>query len=110
MMLMLERILVRDDQAREDAKVSHAKVEQAAERARQVSAHDALQARLQTLQARLQTLHAAKLLTDDEMFAIEDIIADSDESQGAQASALVSLSSKMVADAAFARQLRRKFA
>ena len=97
-----------------------AKVEQAAEarvrsemaeRARQVSAHEALQARLQTLQARLLVLHAAKLLTDDEMFAVEDIIADSDESQDAQqASALVSLSSKMVADAAFARQLRRKFA
>ena len=50
-------------------------------------------------------MHAAKLLTDDEMFAVEDIIADSDESQDAQqASALVSLSSKMVADTAFARQ------
>ena len=69
------------------------------------------QARLEALQARLQIMHAAKLLTDDEMFAVEDIIADSDESQDAQqASALVSLSGKMVADAAFARQLRRKFA
>jgi hypothetical protein len=63
-----------------------------------------------TLQARLETLHAAKLLADDELYAAEDAIADSEDVQDGQMSALIALSAKMASDRAFARQLRRKYA
>ena len=64
---------------------------------------------LVVLQARLDALHEAKLLGDEEVFAVEDIIADCD-AQDDRVSALLSLSAKMAADKAFARQLRRKYA
>ena len=54
-------------------------------------------------------MHAAKLLSDDELFSIEDVIADlevgSDDTRVGQ---LIALSSRMVGDAAFSRQIRRK--
>ena len=47
---------------------------------------------------------------DEELYAIEDLIADSTEEDGGdRVAALISLSRKMVADGAFARQIRRKF-
>ena len=61
------------------------------------------------LQSRLETLHAAKLLADEELYAVEDIIAEEDDADG-RVTALITLSGKMVADGAFARQLRRKYA
>ena len=64
---------------------------------------------LVALQARLDALHQAKLLGDEEVFAVEDIIADCD-AQDDRVSALLSLSAKMATDKAFARQLRRKYA
>eukprot|EP01045_Picozoa_sp_COSAG04_P004169 COSAG04_NODE_177_length_21403_cov_37.154807_10_plen_116_part_00 len=64
---------------------------------------------LVALQARLDALHQAKLLGDEEVFVVEDIIADCDAHDD-QVSALLSLSAKMVTDKAFARQLRRKYA
>ena len=64
------------------------------------------------LQARLEALSAAKLLTDDELFAVEDVIADSTGSGEAsgddQVTMLLALSARMAMDSAFARQLRRK--
>ena len=66
------------------------------------------------LQARLEALSAANLLSDDERDAIEDIIADasSDGSNTGDSEDVVfeilALSGKMVADRAFARQLRRR--
>jgi hypothetical protein len=85
---------------------------------------------LAALQARIEGLHAAKLLTDDELFVVEDIVADYVEltmsatdrlitkdmiyampnaSVARQLDKLVGLSTAMVGEAAFARQLRRKF-
>ena len=63
------------------------------------------------LQVRLEFLHAAKLLADEELFALEDVIADADEELDAddRVVRMVGLSARMVADAAFSRQLRRKF-
>ena len=80
--------------------------------------NDAVEAKMQAvrvrdqqllaLQSRLESLHAAKLLADEELFAVEDIIADCD-AEDDRVSALVALSGKMAADKAFARQLRRKY-
>ena len=62
------------------------------------------------LQVRLEALHSAQLLTDVELDAVEDIIADSnDASSNDHVSALLALSAKMPRDRAFARQLVRKF-
>ena len=62
------------------------------------------------LQVRLEALHSAQLLTDVELDAVEDIIADSnDASEDDHVSALLALSAKMPRDKAFARQLVRKF-
>ena len=81
------------------------------------------------LQARLESLHAAKILSDEELYALEDAIADDAEAalgEGAKGGAqeeeqeeeeavqggvsrMVALSSRMAGDAAFGRQLRRKF-
>ena len=62
------------------------------------------------LQARLEALSAAKLLTDDELFAVEDVIGDSsgEASGDDQVTMLLALSARMATDSAFARQLRRK--
>lgn len=63
------------------------------------------------LQTRLETLHAKVLLSDEELYALEDAIADAlevadDDDRVAQ---MVALSGRMAADASFSRQLRRKF-
>ena len=62
------------------------------------------------LQARLEALSAAKLLTDDELFAVEDVVGDSsvEASGDDQVAMLLALSARMASDSAFARQLRRK--
>jgi hypothetical protein len=64
---------------------------------------------LAALQSRIEAMHAAKLLSDDELFSIEDVIADlevgSDDTRLGQ---LITLSSRMAGDAAFSRQIRRK--
>ena len=61
------------------------------------------------LQARLEALHAAKLLSDEELYAVWDAIADSEEAaEDDRVPRLISLSGKMASDRAFARQLQRK--
>ena len=77
---------------------------------------------LELLQTRLDALHQAKLLTDDEIAALEDCVADYIECRsslnpaaaeiGATAETLkkmVGLSEGMGKDRMLARQLRRKF-
>ena len=85
---------------------------------------------LAALQARIEGLHVTKLLTDDELFALEDLIADYVEltmsvtdhiitrdmiysmptvAVASKLDKLVGLSAAMAGDAAFARQARRKF-
>ena len=75
--------------------------------------------------ARLEALHAAQLLSDDELFALEDCVADFIEAQASyeivtmeavnanraidRVHKLVALGEGMPRDAMFARQLRRKF-
>jgi len=78
---------------------------------------------LEALQARLDALHQAKLLTDDEVFKLEDCVADFIEcssSLSASSAELVAaaekvrklagLSERVARDGMLARQLRRKFA
>ena len=75
--------------------------------------------------ARLEALHAAQLLSDEELFALEDCMADFIEAQASydvvtmeavnanraigRVHKLVALGEGMPSDAMFARQLRRKF-
>lgn len=77
------------------------------------------QTQIATLQSRVQALHAAQLLGDEELYRLEDIIVDGgcdidDGAAGGEGGSrvvaqMVALSGRMVADGAFARQLRRKF-
>lgn len=84
------------------------------------------QHRLAALQARIEALHTAKLLGEDETCALEDMIADfiefkaslvgvvtldtmSGNENAVKLLKLVMLSEHIAADAAFARQARRKY-
>ena len=80
---------------------------------------------LAVLQTRLEVLHASELLSDDELGAVEDCLADFFEaSAGCEhmtmemvsmnravgaALKLIALSEGMTKDAMFARQVKRKF-
>ena len=80
---------------------------------------------VQALTARLEAMHAAKMLSDDELFAVEDCVADFVEAKAScevvtmetvntvravgKAHKLVALGEAMPGDGMFARQLRRKF-
>ena len=81
---------------------------------------------LSALQARLGAIHGAKLLSDEELHVLEDLVADYVELEASLAVAitinaaqlsetvgkllkLVALSERMAADTAFARQVRRKY-
>ena len=83
--------------------------------------------RLAALQARIDALHQAKLLGDDELYALEDLVADYVELESSMGVALtletiranenaskllklVGLSEHIAADSAFSRQARRKYA
>ena len=76
------------------------------------------QTQIAALQLRVQAMHAAQLLTDDELYSLEDIIADGCESAAdgeegddrVTVGKMIALSERMAADGAFSRQLRRKFA
>ena len=58
---------------------------------------------------RRDTLHATKLLADEDLYAVEDAIADSEEgAEDDRVPTLLALSGKMASDRAFARQLTRK--
>lgn len=86
--------------------------------------------RLSALQSRLEAMHAAKLLTDDEYFRMDDLVADFLELKassgggvavggeveavaegtevGGRLLKLMALSEGIAADGSFARQARRK--
>lgn len=77
---------------------------------------------LEALQARLDALHQAKLLTDDEVFKLEDCVAEFIECRSSltvaaaqmgaaaeQVKKLVGLSEGVAKDGMLARQLRRRF-
>ena len=72
---------------------------------------------LAVLQARLEGLHTRAMLTDEELYKLEDLIEDSLGEEGGAGgeggqlvAKLVALSERTPGDAALARQLRRKFA
>ena len=90
------------------------------------------EAELVALQARLEDIHASKLLTDDELHGVEDLLADWTEVEasmveqvvtevmlyasagltfavGVKVHKLIKISVVTPGDAAFARQVRRKF-
>lgn len=77
------------------------------------------------LQARLESLHASKLLSQEELYQLEDAIEDAIEAEraagddagtdgggggggGGQVASLIALSERQGSDAGFVRQLRRK--
>jgi F0F1-type ATP synthase membrane subunit b/b' len=112
--LHVEAKLEQQQQMKEERAAMEAKIEQ--ERAAMEAKIEQIRSEqgLSALQTRLEALHAAKLLSDDERDIIEDKIADSveggDDSSGDDTvSQMVALSSKMVVDRAFSRQLRRKW-
>lgn len=111
-----ERAAVKADRAEMEAKIEELTTSQEVVSAAQVSA----------LTARLGTLHSTQALSDDELFAVEDCIADFLEIKAnvgvvtmgvvttnhamGKVHKMIALSEGMVDDAMFARQLRRKFA
>jgi predicted ATP-dependent protease len=112
------------DKLREE--VAEAKLQAAVQRVREeMRPQEAISdAQLSALQARLEALAAAQLLSDGELFACEDTLADFAEAKASwalvtmevvHASVVVGRAHKMIAlsegtptDTAFARQLRRK--
>ena len=146
---VVELLLERDQELRSEAKAEKAELEakmqvekaelrkeMAAEKAElreefeakleNLTPKEAISAeRLTALEARLEALHAAQLLTDEELFSLEDCLADyievkascgvlTTETMQTNAAAakllkLIVLSEGLGKDAAFARQARRKF-
>ena len=98
-------------------------VEAKLEQQRRETEQQRQQTQVTALQSRVQALHAARLLGDEELYRLEDIIVDGcdidgaggdssgegGESRAAVVAQMVALSERVVADGAFARQLRRKF-
>eukprot|EP01043_Picozoa_sp_COSAG02_P059853 COSAG02_NODE_7703_length_2884_cov_6.940754_3_plen_231_part_00 len=97
---------------------AQAQAEAQAGRQRAASTLQALMSSYGTLQARLTTLHAAQLLSDEELFALEDVLGDymvakpaggilaADHPAAARFQSLLALSEGFSTnDAAFARQV-----
>ena len=114
MQALLDQQAQETEKLREEAASARARSEMAAE-LKAKAEQEWPERQLAALQSRLQSLHASKLLADEELYTIEDAIADSVEEAegGADSSELVAklvvLSGRLAGDAALARQLRRKF-
>ena len=109
-------------QARTDEKIERSKEELRRELTPKPVVTDA---QLEALQTRLEALHASQLISDDELFVLEDHVTDFFEAKAmfevvtvevAHANSavgkvhkLVVLSEGVARDPTFARQLRRKF-
>ena len=117
---LLEQAVERDEAARQSAATEMASMRvEIAELREALTPQGAISdQQLSALQQRLEGMHAAKLLSDDEMFALEDLCADYVELQSSvgvvvkemtSLHKLVALSEKLAGDSAFARQARRKF-
>jgi hypothetical protein len=107
--LKMERLRDEAIEARVQAAVEQER--KAAERLRaEVTTAQLRDHQLAVLQSRLEALRAAKLVSDDELYAAEDALADSLEgADDDRAARLIALSGRMPSDASFSRQLRRKF-
>ena len=106
------------DKLREEAAEARGRAEMRAEMQPQLASEAISDEQLASFQTRLQSLHAARLLTDDELYSIEDTIADCVEVRSTvlitmpavgQVLKMLSLSESIAADGSLARQLRRKF-
>ena len=124
------------DRAEMESKIEHQRLESKEQREEAKAEKAALEAKVEalmtprpavteeqlaTLQSRLEAMHAAQLLTDEELFALEDICVDyialglvTAEMAGGNAAAskllqLVRVSEGVAADASFARQAKRRF-
>lgn len=84
----------------------------------QALCRDKEQAQVALLLSRVQALHTAQLVTDEELYRIEEIIVDGCEideaadgagARNGQVTKMVALSGRLAMDGVFARQLRRKF-
>jgi hypothetical protein len=132
---LVELMFEREDRMRQEAKAEKEELRQEAKaekeelrqemqkmRKEMAPAPAISEQQLAALQARLEALHAEKLLSDDELYALEDMVADCAElghlvtkdmlvsiPATAKLYKLVCLSENMPGDAAFARQARRKF-
>ena len=132
----VERLLERDAEAKAAAKAEREQYQAAAKAEREAMSREMeklREAKLQqevglvhsklheqqtaALQSRLEALHAAKLLSDDELYRLEDLIADSFEEETRasgvgvceQLTSMITLSERIASDSALARQIRRKF-
>lgn len=71
-----------------------------------------LHSQLEALHSRLEALHTANLLEEMEFFGLEDVITDAAAEAAVdddRVSQMAALSARLTGDAAFVRQLRRKF-
>jgi hypothetical protein len=107
----------RDEREHLEAKVESQRQEIEAQRQEiEQLKNQSIQARLRelqtaALQARFNALHASKLLTDDELYKLEDALIESLDGcdEGQVATSLVALSERVANESAFARHLRRKY-
>ena len=129
---MREEMEAKAEQLRQEAKAEKAELRQEMQQQMEAMREEMKPAeaipeqRLAALQARLEALHAAKLLGDDELYALEDMVADfvefeaslvgvvtldamSGNQNASKLLKLVALSERLAADGAFARQARRKY-
>ena len=126
---LLEQLVERDEAARQEARAEKAAMRAELDKlqAQLTAPREAVSARqVEEVTARVEALHAAQLLSDEELFAVEDCIADFVEARAAydvvtaeivHANAavmgklhkLVALSEGLAHDSMFARQLKRKF-
>ena len=121
-----EREEAKADRAEMQAKMEQQRTEMEAKIEQLTAPREAVSTeQVSTLTARLAALHAAQALSDDELFAVEDCIADFLEAKGSfdlvtmdvvnasramgKVHKLVLLSEGLPDDAMLARQLRRKF-
>ena len=114
----MEKQSEREDRSRQQAE---ARLEQIREESRPQTVEETISGeQLEAVHTRLQALHAAQLLTDAELYSVEDTIVDCIEvlakaprtpatkQEVDQARTAVILSERLRADEVFARQLRRK--
>ena len=121
----VERLLERDAETKAAAKAEREAMSSEMEKLREAKlqqevglVHSKLhEQQTAALQSRLEALHAAKLLSDDELYRLEDLIADSFEEETRasgvgvceQLTSMITLSERIASDSALARQIRRKF-
>ena len=153
LLMFTEKQLERDDKTRQEARAERAEQKQEMEHVRQEmeakmeakleKARQEMQSKVEqveekltpaaaitgeqiaSLGARLEALHGAELLSDEELFTLEDTVADYVELQSSMGVVtleaahairaadklvkLVALSEHIAADGAFSRQARRKY-